>query len=275
MYGIVIINYRGSTFRTAFARLGELRGLLANNVNVMALTATATTDTLEAVKVRLTMPNPIVIGLPPHRRNIFYCVKPYLDIFKLSDFLMKYIEQHIQDVPKAVIFCPTLDGGSQLNKLLNVRLTKRYGETQLGLVDMYNKACSISKREAILECFCKELEGKLRIIIASTSFGMGVDCPNIRTVIHWGPPTDIDMYMQETGRAGRDGANSCAYLLYGHASRFVSESMKQYGLNSSLCRRKMLYEKFLFSDIEFEMETKCVCCDLCSCICECDNCIAI
>ena len=96
----------------------------------------------------------------------------------------------IEDVPKAVIFCPILDGGSQLNKLLNVRLRKKYGETQLGLVDMYNKACSIRKKEA--EYFCKELEGKLRIIIASTSFSMGVDCPNIRTVIHWGPPTDID-----------------------------------------------------------------------------------
>ena len=186
---------------------------------------------------------------------------------------MEHIRSNYPDVPKIVIFCPTLNASSQLNKLLHFKLRKN----QIGphIVDMFNRACSIAKRTEIVKSFC-ERDGAVRIVIASTSFGMGVDCPNIRKIIHWGPPENLDTYMQETGRAGRDGLQAHACLLYGHARGFVSQAMKDYGQNSSICRRTLLCESFLFSDVSsYVKPKKCECCDLCFSICQCDQCIKI
>ena len=99
-------------------------------MNVIALTATATCDTLDVVAKRLSMPHPVVIGLPPHRSNIFYSVQPYIDIFKLSNYIIEYIESHSSPIPKVVVFCPMLDLGSKLNKLLRCRLRGKYGDSQ-------------------------------------------------------------------------------------------------------------------------------------------------
>lgn len=97
-----------------------------------------------------------------------------------------------------------------------------------------------------IRSLCED-SGKLRIVVASTAFGMGVDCANILEVIHWGPPTTLDTYIQETGRAGRDGHCAVARLLYGHASMYVTESVKLYGQNSTICRKNFLYQNYLFS----------------------------
>lgn len=54
-----------------------------------------------------------------------------------------------------------------------------------------------------------------RIVVATIVFGMGIDCPDVHQVIHWGVPEDIETYVQETGRAGRDGLPSCALMFHG------------------------------------------------------------
>ena len=56
-------------------------------------------------------------------------------------------------------------------------------------------------------------ESPLRIVIATIAFGMGINCPDVQHVIHWGIPADAEMYMQESGRGGRDGLLSCATIL--------------------------------------------------------------
>ena len=141
---LLMCDVRGSKFRTSFARLCELRSLLPSNVNIIAVTATATKETLNIVKVQLTMPNPVVIGISPHKDNICYLVQPYWTIYKLCDHVMGHIDLSFPDVPKMIIYCPTLDIGSQLNRLLKFKLRKKYA-TALNLVDMFNKACSIKK----------------------------------------------------------------------------------------------------------------------------------
>ena len=65
--------------------------------------------------------------------------------------------------------------------------------------------CTEAKvKESVLSSFCAS-DGNLCIVIATIVFGMGLDCENIREVIHWGPSSDIESYVQESGRAGRDG----------------------------------------------------------------------
>lgn len=120
-------------------------------------------------------------------------------------------------------------------------------------------------KNAILSAFCSSTS-KLRVVVATTAFGMGLDCPNVRKVIHWGPSGDIEQYLQETGRAGRDGLNARAVLynvsLPGIA---VEESMKLYCTNKKTCRRKLLLAHFDHTN-DFTESQSINCCDICDCI---------
>ena len=86
---------------------------------------------------------------------------------------------------------------------------------------------------------------------------MGVDCPDIRQVLHYGPPNLVEEYIQETGRAGRDGLPSTAILIY-KTGKYVGKEMVDNGENSYICSRKLLLH--YKEDI---IEPKCICCDIC------------
>ena len=114
--------------------------------------------------------------------------------------------------------------------------------------------------------------GTCRVLFSTTGFGMGVDVPNIRTVIHYGPPADMDNYFQECGRARCDGLESNAILypypgcLIGH----VSNNMKQYCTLENTCRRKALLQNFIGGiDTTTIGSMKHNCCDICTCECTC------
>ena len=79
------------------------------------------------------------------------------------------------------------------------------------LLDMYMSCTEQTVKEEVLKRFMQE--SNLRIVVATVAFGMGVDCHNVRQVIHLGAPNDVEAYVQETGRAGRDGSPALAVLL--------------------------------------------------------------
>lgn len=81
------------------------------------------------------------------------------------------------------------------------------------LVDKYDACTAPSVKNHIVQSF-SDPQGVLRVVVATIAFGMGLDCPNVRHVIHWGPPDDIDNYVQESGRGGRDGEICMATLYY-------------------------------------------------------------
>ena len=75
-------------------------------------------------------------------------------------------------------------------------------------------ACSSrNTKKNVLKSFTQP-NGLVRIVVATVAFGMGLDSPNVRYVIHWGPPNDIKLYVQETGRGGRDGKPVVCTLFY-------------------------------------------------------------
>ena len=95
--------------------------------------------------------------------------------------------------------------------------------------DMFTGCTHSSVKEAILKNFC-DSAGALRIVVATIAFGMGLDCPNVRRIIHWGASSDIEAYMQETGRARRDGLSATAvlYTVKYPSNRFLDASIKEY-----------------------------------------------
>ena len=92
---------------------------------------------------------------------------------------------------------------------------------------MYIRASTDSMKKAVLSAFTQP-GSTLQIVIATTAFSMGIDCPDIHQIIHWGPPCSLEQYLQEIGRAGRDGNLSEAILIGGKRNRHIQYSMKMY-----------------------------------------------
>lgn len=101
---------------------------------------------------------------------------------------------------------------------------------------MYTRASTTAMKEMIVSSF-SETTSTLRMVIGTAAFGMGIDYPDIDQVIHWGPPSSLEQYAQEVGRAGRKGQKSHAILMYREANRHTELAMKRYCENKDKCRR--------------------------------------
>ena len=116
---------------------------------------------------------------------------------------------------------------------------------------------------------------RLRIVICTVAFGMGIDCPDVSQIVHWGPSADLESYIQETGRAGRNGNKACALLLVDKGdmnNHAISDQfMLNYSKNTTTCRRSLLFQDF--DDYNCAVDILgCMCCDICMATCECGNC---
>ena len=143
------------------------------------------------------------------------------------------------------------------------------------LCDKFDACTDASTKAKIIEEFTKP-DGSIRVVFATVAFAMGLDSPNIRQIIHWGPPTDAELYVQETGRAGRDGQYSEAVLYFDNhdisKSSHVQDSMKVYCENVRECRRSMLMNQFEQSPSFDHPKFLHLCCDVCKKLCKCLHC---
>lgn len=143
------------------------------------------------------------------------------------------------------------------------------------LIDIFTAASTPDMREEIVQEFSKP-DTYMRVVVATTAFGLGIDCPDICHVINWGAPNSLEELIQEAGKGGRDGCQSDG-ILYANSKKVgkqISKEMETYIKNVSLCRRSMLYENFLFNkEKEWKLIKPCRCCDLCSLLCNCHDCM--
>ena len=138
------------------------------------------------------------------------------------------------------------------------------------LIDMYFQGTEPAVKGAILKNFTSP--SRLQIVICTVAFGMGIDCSDIRMIIHLGAPSDVEMYVQEIGRGGRDGLPTYALLL--NSARLLKnccKAMLDYCSNRSICRRSVLFQDFE-STGSVTTCTGCDCCDICLKRCKCNNC---
>ena len=191
----------GDQFRKSLARIGDLRGLLPKGINVLALRATATTETLEVVINRLSMHDVTVVAMPPCRDNICYEIKSDLDIQCFTDEIVKEFLQRRINFPKTIVYVRSYKDCIIVYQLLKSKMgfdfTEPAGYPNLfgyQLIEMYTRVLPPEKKDEVLHSF-STIKGKFHLAIATTAFGVGVDCQDIVRVMHCSAPATTEEYI--------------------------------------------------------------------------------
>ena len=277
-----IFGCRGKQFRTDFAHIGEICSLIPRKTNLMALTATANLTTRKMIIRSLEMHGCYIKAQNPNKRNIRYIVaeKPH-DLMKMIRPIVGQVCERGQEADRYIIFCRTYNDNSEIFELLVLELANsgllitatESGQT-VRVCEKFTACSSPNTKKKIIASFT-DPNGAVRIVVATVAFGMGIDSPNVRYVIHWGPPEDLESYVQESGRGGRDNNLSTATLYYGKKdiarNSHATEVMKRYCENMSECRRVLLMRQFTDEALDLPCYPH-LCCDVCASVCMCEDC---
>ena len=172
----------------------------------------------------------------PNKHNIKYSVCKQTSIEDMLFPIVNDICLHGINSERVIIFCQTYLDTLQVFKDLVCMLGRRNAlhaqsdsntdKSHLRLCEKYDGSTSSKNQEHVVKSFT-QLDGVVRVVVCTVAFGMGLDSPNVHTVIHWGAPRQVDMYVQETGRGGRDGHLTNARLYFTPRSS-CSSIMKEY-----------------------------------------------
>ncbi len=257
-------------------RLGEVRSLLPEQVKIMALTATATKMVLTYVAYTLGMEKPIVIALSPCKANYIYNVGLFTTVRRTFQPLLNRLKAVRDKTPRMIIYCQSFkmcgDIYTYLSQGLGPELTEPIDAPNISrfrLVDMFTSVTDAQQKDLIISSFTKP--SQLRVVVATVAFGLGINCPDVRQVVHAGMPEDLESYIQETGRAGRDGQPALVTLLKARTYHVCEKSIKDYAANDSQCRRDALFDE-MDCYRHTHIGSNCYCCDICGLVCECGSC---
>jgi ATP-dependent DNA helicase RecQ len=271
----------GTEFRTEFDNISEIRSLVPKNTRFMALTATATIKTRDVILSSLNMAKCHLIIQPPDKHNIKYYIFKQDDIDIMLQPIIDEVQLKGTNADRTIIFCRTYVDTLNVFKTLVCKLGRRnmlYSTNQVvnkhyyRICEKYDGSTSTNNQNHIIESFTQD-DGVIRIIVATIAFGMGLDSPNVRKIIHWGAPFELEMYVQETGRGGRDG-QLCEAILYYKRPPGPQSNMHEYCTNSTSCRRQLLMSHFSTAT-SFPISSinpMHNCCDVCESHCSCDKC---
>ena len=254
------ISEWGHDFRPEYRRLRELRTHFPE-IPVIALTATATEQVQADIAKQLGMDRGKLFKASFVRKNLFYEVRDKQDTYAQ---IKKFVRE--REGESGIIYCGSRKGCDSLAEKL-----ERDGFPALA----YHAGLTAKERSERQERFIRD---DVPIMVATIAFGMGIDKPNVRYVIHYDLTKNLEGYYQETGRAGRDGLDSRCILFYSYGDKmridhFIDDkSIEQQELarrqlmrvisyaESTVCRHRQLAEYFG----ETFLEESCGMCDNCT-----------
>lgn len=236
------ISQWGHDFRPDYMRLGELRGRL--DVPIVALTATATPRTLAEVIHRLRLQDPDRITASFARKNLAFVVRCFEPEHDRVHALRHELDRlKLRDGPqggRAIVYCATRDSVDAVTHRL-----RSEGYPVAG----YHAGRDAKARDRAQRSF---ETNKARVLIATSAFGMGVDLPDVRVVVHLQAPGSPEAYYQEAGRAGRDGKAARCVLYFGEEDVRIQQhlagssealrALEHYAQTDSVCRQQALCE---------------------------------
>ena len=202
------ISQWGYDFRPSYLQIAVIRKLVPN-VPILALTATATPNVIDDIQERLGFTEKNVFRMSFERKNLVYVVRQAED----KEAEMVHI---LQSIPKtAIVYCRSRKRTKEVAQLL----------MQYGISATWYHA---GLEPAVKDQRQSEWQhDKVRVMVATNAFGMGIDKADVRVVVHMDCPSSLEAYFQEAGRAGRDGQKAYAVLLYnGHDNRTLQKRIE-------------------------------------------------
>ncbi len=212
------ISMWGHDFRPSYTKIPNFVKLLKKRPVVAAFTATATPIIAQDIVNCLDLTQPTIFKQSSLRTNLQLNIIHCNNIAIKQLYLLKLLLCHSSD--SGIIYCSTRKETEKVASLINhLNLDHKLTHTP---VLPYHGGLESAQREKVQQQFILD---KSRLISATNAFGMGVDKSNIRFVIHYQLPANIENYYQEVGRAGRDGKPSNCYLLYHQKDAYIQEKM--------------------------------------------------